>query len=156
MYACYNDHNRIVELLISCGVDKYDRNTVGHTPLMLAALNGNEKLLELVYEDYMINLRDQRGWSALFHAVSRRRENAVKFLLKRGADVNIIACDNGYTVLMVAAAAGKINVVKMLLEAGANPYKMSWKGGTAISIAQSHGFFHIVQLLSANTESCAV
>jgi hypothetical protein len=50
MYACYNDHDRIVQLLISCGVDQYDCNNAGETPLMFAALNGNEKMLELVYK----------------------------------------------------------------------------------------------------------
>lgn len=50
MYACYSDHEKIVELLISWGVDRYDCNNAGETPLMLAALNGNEKMLGLVYK----------------------------------------------------------------------------------------------------------
>jgi ankyrin repeat protein len=50
MYACYSDHDQIVELLISWGVDRYDCNNAGETPLMLAALNGNEKMLGLVYK----------------------------------------------------------------------------------------------------------
>jgi ankyrin repeat protein len=50
MYACYSDHDRIVQLLISWGVDIHDCNNVGETALMLAALNGNEKILGLVYK----------------------------------------------------------------------------------------------------------
>jgi ankyrin repeat protein len=50
MYACYSDHDRIVQLLISWGVDVHDHNNVGQTPLMLAALNGSEKILGLVYK----------------------------------------------------------------------------------------------------------
>jgi ankyrin repeat protein len=50
MYACYNDHDKIVQLLISWGVDTFDCNNAGETPLMLAALNGNEKMLGLVYK----------------------------------------------------------------------------------------------------------
>lgn len=50
MYACYSDHDRIVQLLISWGVDVHDCNNVGETPLMLAALNGNAKTLGLVYK----------------------------------------------------------------------------------------------------------
>jgi ankyrin repeat protein len=41
-------------------------------------------------QDYIINVTDKRGWSALFHAVSRRRQDAVAFLLKHGADVNLM------------------------------------------------------------------
>jgi ankyrin repeat protein len=48
MYACYSDHERIVQLLISWGVDIHVCNNAGETPLMLAALNGNEKILGLV------------------------------------------------------------------------------------------------------------
>jgi ankyrin repeat protein len=36
--------------LISWGVDTFDCNNAGETPLMLAALNGNEKMLGLVYK----------------------------------------------------------------------------------------------------------
>ncbi|XP_021929100.1 ankyrin repeat and SAM domain-containing protein 3-like isoform X2 [Zootermopsis nevadensis] len=154
MYACYNDHDKIVELLISWGVDRFDCNGAGETPLMLAALNGNEKMLALVYKDNIINMTDKRGWSALFHAVSRRRQNAVAFLLEHGADVNLVARDNGYTVLMVAAATGKISVVKMLLAAGCNPSKVSWEGESAISIAHSCGFFDIVRMLSSSARFC--
>jgi ankyrin repeat protein len=64
------------------------------------------------------------------------------------------ARDNGYTVLMIAAAAGKAGVVKMLLAAGADPYKVSWEGETAISIAHSYGFFEIVRMLSSTARFC--
>lgn len=64
------------------------------------------------------------------------------------------ARDNGYTVLMIAAAAGKAGVVKMLLAAGADPCKVSWEGETAISIAHSYGFFDIVRTLSFSARFC--
>jgi ankyrin repeat protein len=64
------------------------------------------------------------------------------------------ARDNGYTVLMVAAAAGKASVVKMLLEAGSDPSRVSWEGETAISIAHSYGFFDIVRMLSPSARLC--
>jgi ankyrin repeat protein len=64
------------------------------------------------------------------------------------------ARDNGYTVLMVAAAAGKASVVKMLLTAGSDPSRVSWEGETAISIAHSYGFFDIVRMLSPSARFC--
>jgi ankyrin repeat protein len=64
------------------------------------------------------------------------------------------ARDNGYTVLMVAAAAGKTSVVKMLLAVGCNPSRVSWEGETAISIAHSYGFFDIVRMLSSSARFC--
>jgi ankyrin repeat protein len=64
------------------------------------------------------------------------------------------ARDNGYTVLMVAAAAGKASVVKMLLAAGSDPSRVSWEGETAISIAHSYGFFDIVRMLSPSARLC--
>lgn len=64
------------------------------------------------------------------------------------------ARDNGYTVLMVAAAAGKTSVVEMLLAAGSDPSKVSWEGETAISIAHCYGFFDIVRMLSSSARFC--
>jgi len=64
------------------------------------------------------------------------------------------ARDNGYTVLMVAAAAGKTSVVKMLLAAGSDLSRVSWEGETAISIAHSYGYFDIVRMLSPSARLC--
>jgi ankyrin repeat protein len=64
------------------------------------------------------------------------------------------ARDNGYTVLMVAAAAGKASVVKMLMAAGSDPSRVSWEGETAISVAHSYGFFDIVGMLSPSVRFC--
>ncbi|PSN50051.1 hypothetical protein C0J52_04221 [Blattella germanica] len=154
MYACYNDHDIIVTLLFTCNACCCDRSSDGMTPLMYAALNGNIELMTLLCKNSDINATDKRGWTALFYATSRRRETAVRFLLHYRADVSKRSLENGYSVLMVAAASGKIGIVRLLLQYGANPAIVSWNGDTALTVAYNNGFFQIVRLLSDSARQC--
>ncbi|KAJ9586609.1 hypothetical protein L9F63_019802 [Diploptera punctata] len=154
LYACYQDQNKIIKLLLSFEEHRFDCNNNGITPMMYAALNGNCELLALLYEGRLINMTDVKGWTPLFYAISRRKNEAVKFLLQCGANVDTIASDNGYSALMVAAAGGKPSIVEMLLNAGANPHLVAWDGDTALSIAHRNGFFEVVRLLSPFSRHC--
>lgn len=54
-----------------------------------------------LYSPEDLNQLDEEGNSALFYAAKRGIEDLVMFLLKGGADPNVI-CSNGNTVLHLA------------------------------------------------------
>src|SRR5215216_1232927 len=67
-----------------------------------------------------INQPDQDGYTPLMRAAERGQVNAVRALLKRGAEVDA-RHPAGITALMFAARKGCLQVVKLLLAAGADP-----------------------------------
>jgi len=57
---------------------------------ILSAREGNiEALIECLTEEVPINFQDEDGNCALHMASANNNEEAVKFLLERGADVNL-------------------------------------------------------------------
>ncbi len=64
-----------------------------------------------------INLKSQK--SALIVAIEYNHEPIVNYLIKNGADINVID-DDGVTPLVMACKVGNLELVKYLLENGAN------------------------------------
>ncbi len=73
--------------------------------------------------------------------------NGVQSLISRGASVNAIADDGGYTSLMYAAWNGHTAIVKVLLAAGADVNVKNHLGVTALQLAESYNHTDIVDLL---------
>ncbi|KAM6182504.1 ankyrin repeat and SAM domain-containing protein 6 isoform 2-T3 [Erethizon dorsatum] len=73
-------------------------NGDGATPLMLAAVMGQQPLVQLLVERHAdIDKQDSvHGWTALMQATYHGNKEIVKFLLNQGADVTLRA-KNGYT-----------------------------------------------------------
>jgi ankyrin repeat protein len=94
-----------------------DRMDVVFT-LHAAAERGQNEAIELLL-DYgaRINLTDDNGHNALWHAVNGRKPETVKFLLSKGAAVN--SPNETYTALEKAGGNGYTEMVKLLQEAGA-------------------------------------
>jgi ankyrin repeat protein len=57
-------------------------------------------------------------------AAQNGHTEVVKFLLKKGADVNVKTTDNGITILWMASKRGQTEAVKLLLEKRANVKKI--------------------------------
>lgn len=97
---------------------------------------------------------DQDGWTALLYAAENHRNEIVKALLEKGADVNM-ADGNGRTALIIASRLGNRDIVQGLLAKGANVHTRDNAGWTALSQAsqqlrESSGYKayqEIVQLL---------
>ena len=85
MYATYNDHSELVSYLLNFGalVHISDR-----TALMLAATCGHCKVLDVLLREVKDNVKDGKGYSALFHAVLYGHYDACKLLLLSGSDAN--------------------------------------------------------------------
>jgi ankyrin repeat protein len=91
-----------------------------------------------------IRAKDGSGSTVLHYAAASGREEAVGFLLSKGADPNALNLD-GATPLFLAAGNGHVGVVKLLLKHGVpidEPKK--W---TPLLYAANHGKTEVVKLL---------
>ena len=95
------------------------RSARDETPLMLAALRGQEALVvELVARGAEVN---KTGWTPLHYAATGGHLRVAAFLIGARADVNAES-PNGTTPLMMAAMYSNSDMVKLLLESGAEAY----------------------------------
>ena len=89
------------------------------------------------------------GKTALMLAAREGNVEAVKRLLKNGADVNI-ANKNGGTPIMYATLGGNLNIVKILIELGADPNAAAKNGWSALMISAAKGYSAITKQLLDN------
>ncbi|KAK5690619.1 hypothetical protein LTR97_012175 [Elasticomyces elasticus] len=79
-------------LLTQEGADINMPDSVGCTLLMAACEDKHSSFIErLLDQGSDLDARDDRGWTALFHAVRKGRLLIVELLITRGARVNIVA-----------------------------------------------------------------
>ena len=101
------------------GVKVNARSARDETPLMLAALRGQEQLVvQLVGKGAEVN---KSGWTPLHYAATGGHLRVAAFLIGARADVNAES-PNGTTPLMMAAMYSNSDMVKLLLESGAEAY----------------------------------
>lgn len=120
------------------------RNSRDESPLMLAALRGQERLVvQLVARGAAVN---QTGWTPLHYAATGGHLRITAFLIGAHADVNAES-PNGTTPLMMAAMYGNSEVVKLLLESGAEAYPRNDAGLSAEDFAAKAGRADSVRLI---------
>jgi uncharacterized protein len=85
------------------------------------------------------------GFTPLGLACYFAHENIVKFLVEKGADVNIQS-KNGYNIFPIhsAALANNLNIVQILLSAGAYPNVCQKTGLTALHTAAQLGNIELI------------
>ncbi len=79
-----------------------------------------------------INVQNKDGLSVLSCAVGHRHTETVRFLIKRGADVNLADRKNGETPLMMAALGCELPILDLLLDAGADVNAVDKQGHSAL------------------------
>lgn len=99
-----------------------------------------------------VNAKDAQHQTPLICAAQAGRARIVRYLLARGADVNLPAGaqSDGESPLIAAAASGQVNVVQMLVEAGADldyAPKADSPDGTALDYAKEGRFKKVVDYL---------
>jgi ankyrin repeat protein len=94
----------------------------------------SDTMLQVLETLPSVDARHKYGWTVLSVAASYGHVEAVRILLKRGADPNI-ADDWGTTAVFAAVRSGSLDIVKMLVEAGANINHQNLKGEDAYSKA---------------------
>ena len=120
LLGCKSDVNDAVKVLIRAGADVGARDRDGRTCLMIASARGFTEIVKslLCMAEVGVDLVDAEHWTALHHAVRRKRAPAIQMLIDAGADVEAkseLVC----SPLMMACRAGEVHIVRMLLEAGA-------------------------------------
>lgn len=107
-------------------------NSLGETPLMMAALNNQLELAQaLIERGADIN---RKGWAPLHYAATRGHREMMRLLLENDAYIDSES-DNGTTPLMIAAYAGTPLAVKLLLEEGADPTLVNQGNASALDLA---------------------
>lgn len=185
MNAAYRDDTQTVAALIDRGMDVNSVDPAGNTLLHIAARNGNVQLLEFLLKNRANPLvRNRVGDTALMLAAYNDKQEAAKFLIAKGADVNNsgwtplhyavfaekpemvhllldkgakpdLKAPNEQTALMLAAKVGNVALIDMLLKAGAKPELKDQHGETALDIAKKQGNPDAIRLLETAMKDAA-
>jgi uncharacterized protein len=127
-------------------IDAEARNVADESPLMLAALNGQAALAQLLIgRGADVN---KPGWAPLHYASTHGHLDVMHMLLENHAYIDA-ASPNGSTPLMMAALYGTPAAVKLLLEAGADPTLQNVLGLTAIDFAHNGSRFDSAEIVAA-------
>jgi ankyrin repeat protein len=125
---------KVVEVLIaSPKVNVELRNSKDESPLMLAALKGQQDVvMKLIARDADIN---KPGWAPLHYAATNGHVAIMKVLLEKHAFIDAQS-PNGTTPLMMAAMYGSSEAVKLLVDEGADQAMKNQQGMTALDFAK--------------------
>ncbi|XP_051964376.1 KN motif and ankyrin repeat domain-containing protein 3-like [Xyrauchen texanus] len=156
-YSVSHSNFAVVDLLLDTGMCNVDQqNKAGYTAVMLAALSAVKKEDDMAVVQKLFRLGNvnakasQAGQTALMLAVSHGRQEMVRALLDRGANVNI-QDDEGSTALMCASEHGRAEIVSLLLEQpGCDITVVDNDGSNALSIALEASHNDIAVLLYAH------
>ena len=160
----------VLRYLISAGANVNSRTPVNETPLMLAAffyepsLQGtpraferHEKAVRMLVEAGA-QLENPHFYTPLSYAAYQGNERVMRYLIERGARVNIDA-QNGLTYvntpLMMAAIQGNENVTRLLLRAGADADIRVRGGHTAAEFAAKYRHAALARLLQCAQRQAA-
>uniref|UniRef100_A0A0G4GH36 Uncharacterized protein n=1 Tax=Chromera velia CCMP2878 TaxID=1169474 RepID=A0A0G4GH36_9ALVE len=138
---------KMVEFLLSqhATVDAVDNE--GLTPLLYAAGVSLEVVKLLLENGATIPTTGSEWRSSLIRAVETGKVELVKFLLEKGADVNVqTKADVDRTVLHEAAGLGNVEIVELLLSHGATLDPVDQCGGTPLFYAAGASL-KVVELL---------
>ncbi len=87
-----------------------------------------------------------RGYSAVMDAVWRKNYKITEFLIKKGADLNIVSTD-GQPILVLAVGNGNEKIVQLLLDSGADPDLKDSMGMSARQYASLFKKTAIIEIL---------
>lgn len=146
--AAYEGNGAKVKEYLEQGVNVNAEDPEGHTALIFAAFYGHsEILMDLLTAGAVVDSRDMMGRTALMYASTGPFPEAVKILLDKGADPNVVDSDEHFTALMHAAAEGHLEVVKVLMSHGADHTLKDIDGDDAAFFAQQAGHTLVVNYL---------
>lgn len=163
MFSAHKRNWTIVVYLVKNGADinakdKYGETALTHTEekriinylsvkqWLRAAKEGNEEMLQTLYEQYKTLLAPHKN-AALLLSASNGHLAIVKHLVKQGAQVNYQNTVGGNTALIVSAFNGHLDSVKYLVQQGARVNTPNTKGNTALIWSAYHGYPEIVAYL---------
>jgi ankyrin repeat protein len=124
------------------------------TPLMAAAVRGDTAAIEQLVAggadiDSTASRQTCRGCTALMGAARNGQADAIRMLLKLGANAETVdAGMSGWTALVHAIHKNQAGAVRALLDGGADPdHAVDEHQFTALMMAAGYGYTGIVELL---------
>ncbi len=136
---------RIAELLIKAGASTNVVNKQGITPIKAYLRRNDNSLHHVDFSLSQIEKRDLLGLTTLTYAL--RDEKALKFLIKKGADLNATNYA-GQSVLHLAMSHG-MPATMILIEAGADLKLKDNQGNTPLDYAIRSGNPQLISYLTA-------
>lgn len=140
----------VTDMYIQHGARVNHRDKQGRTPMIWAAMNGDEGAVRrLVKAGAQLWHLDNTKRNALAYAVMFNNVSLSKFLIQEGAKVNI-SDENGDTPVMWAVENEEVSLIRLLLNFGANPNKQDKEGHTALMRAVGVNSPALIRLLVKN------
>jgi ankyrin repeat protein len=136
-----------VQCFVNYGAKLDDSDHWGNTILHNTARLGNLKIMKYLLLNHTgnveIDAKDNMNCTPLMHAIWRKQNKAVKFLLQNAANANVKNF-KGNTPLHTAANLSNIYAVKMLLKYGASPWAENRDLKTALDCTMSEDIINII------------
>lgn len=122
----------VIKKLLDSGA-KFLPDLKGKTILHYAARTASSKVIKLLCEkgQEFVNQKDSMGMTPLHLAGFKGNAEAMRALLKAGADINALD-DDGNTVLHLLAGTENIEALRVAISYGANPHKENRCGATPL------------------------
>ena len=142
-------NDRAVKLFLNAGVKPDEKDALGVTPLIKAAMfNRTAVAVMLIKAHADVNTANAHGFTPLHWASLKGFVDFVELLLTNGAEVNVKA-DLGLTPLMQAAMSGHARVCDLLIAKGANINEGDKRGLTPLHKAVTDGHVAVAEVLVA-------
>jgi len=146
MWAAYNGHFEVAELLIEKGAEIDTAGESGWTALMYACRMSHAKIAQLLIEyGASVFKKDDYQLTALMFAAMDGDLRTVKVLIENYALIDA-QDDSGFTALMFASY-DHLDIVNYLLENGSDLGIESNNGWDALYVATVSGNYEILKLL---------
>ncbi|KAI4130812.1 MAG: hypothetical protein LQ347_003244 [Umbilicaria vellea] len=145
-------HPDILQLLLEAGLspNDYDNNKV--TPMHVAAYLGYTEDAEAMLKyDAQLELRDERGFTALEAAQSNDHYGVAVTLIEGGACIENGRPTRLQLTFIHAVERGASKAVELLIEKGADALGRSESGETALKIATVLGYEDVISILQLKT-----
>ncbi len=117
-------------------------------PLVKAAKNGDfQNVKDLLGNDpSKIDAKDEEGYTALHWACMRAHWDIAKYLIEKGADLNVVGGDGG-TQINWAVHHDNVDIIQTLIDKGAKLNIRNQWGMTELHTAIWRGNIHVVEYL---------
>jgi ankyrin repeat protein len=149
LVAVERGNERAVKLFLSAGIKPDQKDALGVTPLIKAAMfNRGAVAAQLIKAHADVNTANAQGYTPLHWAALKGYLDIVEMLLAAGAGVDPRS-SLGLTPLMQAAMSGHARVCDALIAKGAGVNESDKRGNTPLHKAVNDGHVAVAELLVA-------